>query len=55
MKKIFLKISDNNSDEFGRLMTPKESFREISHKFHGVNIVIKYKKKWKNKINGKEI
>ncbi|KAF3772761.1 SART-1 family protein [Nymphaea thermarum] len=28
-------ISLDRLDEFGRIMTPKEAFRKISHKFHG--------------------
>ncbi|KAG7030981.1 SART-1 family protein DOT2, partial [Cucurbita argyrosperma subsp. argyrosperma] len=28
-------IHIERTDEFGRIMTPKESFRQLSHKFHG--------------------
>jgi U4/U6.U5 tri-snRNP-associated protein 1 len=29
-------IRIDRRDEFGRIMTPKEAFRMISHKFHGI-------------------
>ncbi|KAJ7010365.1 SART-1 family protein DOT2-like [Populus alba x Populus x berolinensis] len=31
----FKDIRIERTDEFGRIMTPKEAFRMISHKFHG--------------------